>query len=29
LRAPAPVDPPIPLLPLALRRFAQDEAHVA
>jgi predicted DNA-binding ribbon-helix-helix protein len=29
LRAPAPADPPIPLLPLALRRFAQDEAHVA
>ena len=29
LRAPTPTDPPIPLLPLALRRFAQDEAHVA
>jgi predicted DNA-binding ribbon-helix-helix protein len=29
LRAPAMVDPPVPLLPLALRRFAQDEAHVA
>ena len=29
LQAPAPADPPIPLLPLALRRFAQDEAHVA
>ena len=29
LRAPAPIDPPIPLLPLALRRFAQDEAHAA
>ena len=29
LRAPAPADPLIPLLPLALRRFAQDEAHVA
>ena len=29
LRAPALNDPPVPLLPLALRRFAQDEAHVA
>lgn len=29
LQAPAPAAPPIPLLPLALRRFAQDEAHVA
>ena len=29
LRAPAPANPPIPLLPLALRRFAQDEAHGA
>lgn len=29
LRAPALIDPPVPLLPLALRRFAQDEAHVA
>ena len=29
LRAPAPADPPIPLLPFALKRFAQDEAHVA
>lgn len=29
LRAPGPADPPIPLLPFALRRFAQDEAHVA
>ena len=29
LQAPAPADPPIPLLPMALRRFAQDEAHVA
>jgi len=29
LRAPAPANPPIPMLPLALRRFAQDEAHVA
>ena len=29
LQAPALADPPIPLLPLALRRFAQDEAHVA
>jgi len=29
LRAPALIDSPVPLLPLALRRFAQDEAHVA
>ena len=28
LQAPAPADPPIPLLALALRRFAQDEARV-
>ena len=28
LHAPAPADPPVPLLPLAFRRFAQDEAHV-
>ena len=28
LRAPAPADPPVPLLQLALRRFAQDEARV-
>ena len=28
LRAPAPADPPLPLLQLALRRFAQDEARV-
>ena len=28
LRAPAPADPPVPLLRLALRRFAQDEARV-
>ena len=28
LRAPDPADPPLPLLQLALRRFAQDEARV-
>ena len=28
LRAPAAAGPPTPLLPLALRRFAQDEARV-
>ena len=28
LRAPAPADSPVRLLQLALRRFAQDEAHV-
>ena len=28
LRAPDPANPPLPLLQLALRRFAQDEARV-
>ena len=28
LRAPAAASPPVPLLQLALRRFAQDEARV-
>lgn len=27
LRAPIPAEPPVPMLNLAIRRFAQDEAH--